>query len=165
MKTVEDLANQMKVVEDLTTQMKENQVPSDLDINKEVQVSTEVSMFMQPEESTIESKQQEAYMLEESSMVHADLQFDKVEKVDVPIPHIKFVIPEKFHEVEYRVYLFSMLPKSIPQLQQVLCAKVFSKQGRMMQEQNQNYLNFIFSDFCIYLIGNWIIVDFYSDRD
>ena len=61
MKTVEDLANQMKVVEDLTTQMKENQVPSDLDIDKEVQVSTEVSMFMQPEESTIESKQQDAY--------------------------------------------------------------------------------------------------------
>lgn len=57
MKTVEDLANQMKVVENLTTQMKENQVPSDLDIDKEVQVSTEVqvltevSTFMQPEES------------------------------------------------------------------------------------------------------------------
>lgn len=52
MKTVEDLANQMKVVENLTTQMKENQVPSDLDIDKEVQVSTEVSTFMQPEESS-----------------------------------------------------------------------------------------------------------------
>nr|POF23260.1 hypothetical protein CFP56_27931 [Quercus suber] len=47
MKTVEDLANQMKVFQDLTTQMKENQVPSDLDIDNRVQVSTEVSMFMQ----------------------------------------------------------------------------------------------------------------------
>ena len=94
MKTVEDLANQMKVVQDLTTQMKENQVPLDLDIDKEVQVSIKVSMFIQPEESTTEFKQQEASILEEWSMVHADLQFDKVEKVDVPIPHIEFVIPE-----------------------------------------------------------------------
>ena len=54
--------------------------------------------------------------------MHADLQFDKVEKVDVPIPLIEFVIPEKLPEVEYKVYLFSMLPKTIPQLQQVLCA-------------------------------------------
>ena len=119
----------------MVTQTKGNQVPSDLVIDKEVQVSTEVSMFMQPEESTIESKQQEASILEESSMVHADLQFDKVEKVDVPIPHIKFVIPEKFHEVEYRVYLFSMLPKSIPQLQQVLCARVFILQSFKTQGQ------------------------------
>lgn len=158
MKTVEDLANQMKVVENLTTQMKENQVPSDLDIDKEVQVSTEVSTFMQPEESfffffLIKCNQKNLFS------------------------HIKFVIPEKIHEVEYRVYLFSMLPKSIPQLQQVLCAKVFiihhfktqvkvsPRQGSMTQEQNQNYLNFKFSDFCIYLIGNWIIVDFYLDRD
>jgi len=55
-------------------------------------------------------------------MVHADLQFDKVEKVDTSIPLIEFVIPEKLPEVEYKVYLFSMLPKTIPQLQQVLCA-------------------------------------------
>ena len=94
MKTVEDLANQMQVVQDLTTQMKENQVPLDLDIDKEVQVSIKVSMFIQPEESTTEFKQQEASILEEWSMVHADLQFDKVEKVDVPIPHIEFVMPE-----------------------------------------------------------------------
>ena len=57
MKTVEHLAAQMKVVQDLTTQMKENQVPSDLDIDNKVQESTEVSMFMQPDESTIEPKQ------------------------------------------------------------------------------------------------------------
>ena len=57
MKTVEHLATQMKVVQDLTAQMKENQVPSDLDIDNKVQESTEVSMFMQPDESTIEPKQ------------------------------------------------------------------------------------------------------------
>ena len=49
-------------------------------------------------------------------MVHADLQFDKVKKVDNSIPLIEFVIPEKLPEVEYKVYLFSMLPKTIPQL-------------------------------------------------
>ena len=57
MKTVEHLATQMKVVQDLTAQMKENQVPSDLDIDSKVRESTEVSMFMQPDESTIEPKQ------------------------------------------------------------------------------------------------------------
>ena len=98
----------------MVTQTKGNQVPSDLVIDKEVQVSTEVSMFMQSKESTIESQQQEASILEESSIMHEDLQLDEVKIVDMPIPHIEFVIPEKFHEVEYKVYLFSMLPKSIP---------------------------------------------------
>ena len=45
--------------------------------------------------------------------MHADLQFDRVEKVDTPIPIVEFVIPEKFPEVEYKVYLFSKLPKTI----------------------------------------------------
>ena len=45
--------------------------------------------------------------------MHADLQFDRVKKVDTPIPIIVFVIPEKFPEVEYKVYLFSKLPKTI----------------------------------------------------
>ena len=49
-------------------------------------------------------------------MVHEDLQFDEVKKVDTPIPHVGFVILEEFHEVEYKVYLLSMLPKKIPQL-------------------------------------------------
>ena len=55
-----ELGNLMKTVEDLATQMKVNQVSSDLDIDQEVHVSAKVSMFMQPEESTIEPKQQEA---------------------------------------------------------------------------------------------------------
>ena len=113
----------------MVTQTKGNQVPSDLVIDKEVQVSTEVSMFMQSKESTIESQQQEASILEESSIMHEDLQLDEVKIVDMPIPHIEFVIPEKFHEVEYKVYLFSMFPKTIPQPQQVLCARVFILQS------------------------------------
>ena len=59
-------------------------------------------------------KEVEASLLEESSMIHADLEFDKVEKVDTPIPLFEFVIPEKFHEVEYKVDLYSVLPKTIP---------------------------------------------------
>uniref|UniRef100_A0A7N2RBZ0 Reverse transcriptase zinc-binding domain-containing protein n=1 Tax=Quercus lobata TaxID=97700 RepID=A0A7N2RBZ0_QUELO len=98
----QDLESLLKTVEDLVTQMKGNQVPSDLDIDKEVQVSTEVSMFMQSKESTIESQQQEASILEESSIMHEDLQLDEVKIVDIPIPHIEFVIPKKFHEVEYK---------------------------------------------------------------
>ena len=39
----------MKTVEDLATQMKVNQVSSDLDIDQKVHVSAKVSMFMQPE--------------------------------------------------------------------------------------------------------------------
>ena len=31
--------------------------------------------------------------------------------------------PEEFHEVEYKVYLFLMLPKMIHELKQVLCAR------------------------------------------
>ena len=47
----------MKTVEDLATQMKGDQVPPN-----PIEI---VSMFMQPVESTIESKQQEASILED----------------------------------------------------------------------------------------------------
>ena len=60
-------------------------------------------------------------------MVHEDKQFAKVEKVDnivltmvqdkiMLIPHINFVIPEEFDMVEFKVFLFSMLPRVIPDL-------------------------------------------------
>ena len=93
--------------------MKGDQVPPELDVDNEVEVSTIASTFKHPE-STIESKQQEASILEESSTVNEDPKLDEVKIVDMPIPIIEFVIPETFHEVEYNVYLFSMLPKSIP---------------------------------------------------
>ena len=62
-------------------------------------------------------------------MVHEDLQFDEVKKVDTPIQHVGFVILEEFHEVEYKVYLLSMLPKTIPQLLQVSCIEFFILQS------------------------------------
>ena len=62
---------------------------------------------------------------DQPSMVHEDKQFAKVEKVDnivlpmvqdkiVLIPHIDFVIPKEFDMMEFKVFLFSMLPKVIP---------------------------------------------------
>ena len=49
---------------------------------------------MQLEESTIEPKQQEASMLEESPTVNEDPKLDEVKIVDMPIPLIEFVIPD-----------------------------------------------------------------------
>ena len=68
-------------------------------------------------------------------MVHEDEQFAKVEKVDnivlpmvqdkiVLTPHIDFVIPEEFDMVEFKVFLFSVLPKVIPDLKQVLLVSI-----------------------------------------
>ncbi|KAF3970733.1 hypothetical protein CMV_005593 [Castanea mollissima] len=63
---------------DLATQMKGDQVPPELDVDNEVQVSTTASTFKHPE-STIESKQQEASILEESSTVNEDPNLDEVQ--------------------------------------------------------------------------------------
>ena len=75
------------------------------------------------------------FAFDQPSMVHEDKQFAKVEKVDnivlpmvldkiVLIPHIDFVIPEKFGMVELKVFLFSVLPKVIPDLKQVLLVNI-----------------------------------------
>ena len=72
---------------------------------------------------------------DQPSMVHEDKQFAKVEKVDnivltmvqdkiMLIPHINFVIPEEFDMVEFKVFLFSMLPRMIPNLMQVLLVSI-----------------------------------------
>ena len=94
---------------------------------------------------------------DQPSTVHEDKQFAKVEKVDnivlpivqdkiMLIPHIDFVIPEEFDMVEFKVFLFSVLPKVIPNLKQVLLisilmlqrfrtrGRVFSNQRTMMRE-------------------------------
>ena len=98
-------------------------------------------------------------------MVHEDLQFDEIKKVDNPIPHIEFVIPEEFHEVEYKVYLFSMLLKTIPQLQQVLCVEFSSfnalklkvkfslTKGAWCRSKTKIILEFIFSDLIFVFIS------------
>ena len=72
---------------------------------------------------------------DQPSMVHEDKQFAKVGKVDnivfpmvqdkiVLAPHIDFVIPEEFDMVEFKVFLFSVLPQMIPDLKQVLLVSI-----------------------------------------
>ena len=67
--------------------------------------------------------------------MHEDKQFTKVEKVDnivlsmvqdkiVLTPHICFVIPEEFDMVEFKIFLFSVLLKVIPDLKQVLFVSI-----------------------------------------
>ena len=69
------------------------------------------------------------------SMVHEDKQFAKVEKMDnivllmvqdkiMLIPHIDFVISEEFAMMEFKVFLFPVLPKVIPDLKQVLFVNI-----------------------------------------
>ena len=72
---------------------------------------------------------------DQPSMVHEDKQFAKVRKVDnivfpmvqdkiVLAPHIDFVIPEEFDMVEFKVFLFSVLPQMILDLKQVLLVSI-----------------------------------------
>ena len=75
----------------------------------------------------------------------------KVQEEIILIPHIDFVIPNEFDVVEFKVFLFPVLPKMISDLKQVLfvniinlqCFKtrgrVFSNQRRMMREMKENY--------------------------
>ena len=116
------------------------------------------------------------------SVVLKDLHLGEVEKVKttlfpmvhkvqddiVLIPHIDFVIPNEFDEVKFKVFLFSMLPKVIPDLKLVLlinilllqCFKtrgrVFSNQRRMMQETLEDYYLVLFmfaSQLYFYVLG------------
>ena len=75
------------------------------------------------------------FAFDQPSMVHKDKQFAKVEKVDnivlpmvqdkiMLIPHIDFVIPKEFDMMEFKVFLFSMLPRVIPNLKQVLFVSI-----------------------------------------
>ena len=113
------------------------------------------------------------------STVLEDLHLDEVEEVKttmlpmvhkvqeeiILIPHIDFVIPNEFDVVEFKVFVFSVLPKVISDLKQVLfisililqCFKtrgrVFSNQRRMMREMQENYylILFIFASHCIFM--------------
>ena len=54
-------------------------------------------------------------------------QFPMVHKVQdeiILIPHIDFVIPNEFDVVEFKVFLFPILPKVIPNLKQVLLVSI-----------------------------------------
>ena len=72
---------------------------------------------------------------DQPSMVYEDKQFAKVEKVDnwvlamvqdkiVLIPHIDFVIPKEFDMVEFKIFLFFVLPKVILDSKQVLLVNI-----------------------------------------
>ena len=92
----------------------------------------------------------------------------KVQEEIILIPHIDFVIPNEFDAVEFKVFLFPMLPKVLSDLKQVLfvsililqCFKtrgqVFSNQRRMMWEMNENYYLILFmfaSQLYFYVLG------------
>ena len=92
----------------------------------------------------------------------------KVQEEIILIPHIDFVIPSEFDVVEFKVFLFPMLPKVISNSKQVLfvsllilqCFKtrgrVFSNQRRMMREMQENYYLVLFmsaSQLYLYVLG------------
>ena len=80
----------------------------------------------------------------------------KVQEEIILIPHIDFVIPNEFDVVEFKVFLFTVLPKVISDLKQVLfvnilclqCFKtqgrVFSNQRRMMREMQEDFYLLLF---------------------
>ena len=84
------------------------------------------------------------------------------------IPHIEFVISEEFDMVDIKNFLFSMLPKVIPDLLQVLLVNIlilqrfrtrgrgFSNQRRMMRETQEDYYLVLFmfaSQLYFYVLG------------
>ena len=92
----------------------------------------------------------------------------KVQDEIILIPHIDFVIPNEFDVVEFKIFLFPVLPKVIPDLKQVLlvsiliiqCFKtrglVFSNQRRIMWETQEDYylVLFIFAgQLCLYVLS------------
>ena len=73
----------------------------------------------------------------------------KVQDEIILIPHIDFVIPNEFDVVEFKIFLFLVLPKVIPDLKQVLLVsililqrsrtqcRVLSNQRKMVQETQE----------------------------
>ena len=92
----------------------------------------------------------------------------RVQEEIILIPHIDFVIPNEFDVVEFKIFVFHVLPKVISDLKQVLsvnililqCFKtwgrVFSNQKRMMWEMQENYYLVLFmfaSQLYFYVLG------------
>ena len=66
----------------------------------------------------------------------------KVQDEIMLIPHIDFVIPNEFNLMEFKVFLFSMLPKVILDLKQVFLVNIlilqcFKTQGRVFSNQRR----------------------------
>ena len=139
-------------------------LPSKLKVAHDVKVEVVECTFNQP------------------SIVLKDLHLGEVEEVKttlfpmvheiqyeiILIPHIDFVILNEFDMVEFKVFLFFMLPKVIPNLKQVLLigililqcfrtrGRVFSNQRRMMWETKENYYLILFmfaSQLYFYILG------------
>ena len=113
--------------------------------------------------------------VEEFDLLHTDekedstiLEEDNVISFPTQIPHIEFVIPDKFNEViESTTSLFSILPTVVPNMKQMLHVRilllqhyktrgqVFFNQGSMMREQDI-YFIFILFNFgvdCMSILG------------
>ena len=82
-------------------------------------------------------------------MMHENKQFAKVERVDnivlpmvqdkiMLIPHIDFVIPEEFDMVEFKVFLFSMLPRVILDLKQLLLVSILDLRSSFLQPEDND---------------------------
>ena len=99
-----------------------------------------------------------------------DTQLDEVDRVvsfSSPIPHIEFIISNKFNDVmESKAPLFSVLPTVVPELKQVFHirllllqyyktqGRVFSNQRSMMREQNIYFIFIInFRVDCMFILG------------
>ena len=101
-----------------------------------------------------------------------DTQLDEVVKVvsfSSPIPHIEFIIPDKFNDaMESKVPLFCVLPTVVPKLKQVFRVRllllqhyktrgrVFSNQRSMMREPHKDYFILILFNFgvdCMFIFG------------
>ena len=92
----------------------------------------------------------------------------KVQEEIILIPHIDFVIPNELYVVEFKVFIFSVLPKVNLDLKQVLLVsililqrfktrgRVFSNQRRMMRKTQEDYYLILFmfaSQLYFYVLG------------
>uniref|UniRef100_A0A2N9HRH3 Retrotransposon gag domain-containing protein n=1 Tax=Fagus sylvatica TaxID=28930 RepID=A0A2N9HRH3_FAGSY len=95
--------------------------------NSEVSHTRDISVEPSNLSATVEvpdlQVQEEELIVEPKQQVFEDTQLDEVDKVvsfSSPIPHIEFIIPDKFNDVmESKAPLFSVLPTVVPELKQV----------------------------------------------
>ena len=101
-------------------------------------------------------------------MMHENKQFAKVERVDnivlpmvqdkiMLIPHIDFVIPEEFDMVEFKVFLFSMLPRVILDLKQLLLVSILDLRSSFLQPKDNDVGDARKFLFCIIYIYKSIV--------
>ena len=142
--------------------------------NSEVSHTRDISVEPPILSATIEVQvlqvQEEELIVEPKQQVFEDTQLDEVDRVvsfSSPIPHIEFIISNKFNDVmESKAPLFSVLPTIVPELKQVFRVRllllqhyktrgrVFSNQRSMMREQNIYFIFIInFRVDCMFILG------------